>query len=81
MKQYPILIEKIQLPGVREKKAEAMKIAEQTIMTKMGVAPRKQELPKRLPIWNPNLKRKLTDGTKIENNKILFIHESRIFTN
>ena len=28
MKQYPILVEKIQLPGVREKKAEAMKIAE-----------------------------------------------------
>ncbi len=49
LKEYPILIEKSQLPGVREQKSEAMKMAKQTIMMKTGVVMEEKKIAKKSP--------------------------------
>ena len=63
MKQYPILIEKIQLSGVREKKNWSHEDSKQTIMAKTGVAMKekrianmKSQLKKKINWWNENKK-------------------------
>jgi len=59
MKQYPILIEKIQLSGVREKKNWSHEDSKQTIMAKTGVAMKEKRITKKIANMKSQLKKKI----------------------
>ena len=72
LKEYPILIEKSQLPGVREQKSEAMKMAKQTIMMKTGVVMEEKKIAKKIANMKAQLKKK-TDAKITGNKKIILL--------
>ena len=70
LKEYPELITKSQLPGVRTKKATALKKAKEIIMTKMGLTMDEKKISKQISNMKAQLKKK-TDAKETGNRKII----------